>query len=150
MSPLVGGPVRLTTPGVPPLAGRPPGTHSPRPRELLASGRVHVAGLHLQAPGKGRGLSGAEDVVGGGEPNVNNLKGRIVPPRVDDLVDGRVPVEGLVLLDVARVACRVPQVLERDLGAHRAGGDCSVKPVDVVAEALSDLRFLYYTIMICR
>ena len=88
MSSLIGGPVGLTTPGVPPLTGRWSVAYRPHPRDLL-----HVTGLHLEPLGKGLDLSGAEDVVGGGEPHVDDLKPLIALVGVDHLVDGRVPVK---------------------------------------------------------
>ena len=77
---LVGGPVRPAAPCVPPLAGGGAGALGPHPRQLL-----HVAGLHLQSLGEGLGLPGAEDVVGGGEPHVDDLEALVAPARVDDL-----------------------------------------------------------------
>ena len=56
------------------------------------------------------------------------------------LVYDGVPVEGLVLLHVARVARGTPQVLEGDAGPHGAGGDRAIEPVYMVTQTFSSLR----------
>ena len=107
---LVGRSVRLTTSGISSLAIILPVTDRSHPRHLLV-----VARLHLQPVGEGCGLPGAPEVVGGGKPDVDDLV-FLVPVLVDHLVDGRVPVQRLVLLHVPSVAGGGPQVIEGHAG----------------------------------
>ena len=94
---LVGRSVRLTTSGISSLAIILPVTDRSHPCDLLV-----VARLHLQPVGEGRGLPGAPEVVGGGKPHVDDLV-FLVAVLVDHLVDGGVPVQGFVLLNIAGV-----------------------------------------------
>ena len=119
---LVGRSVRLTTSGISSLAIILPVTDRSHPCDLLV-----VARLHLQPVGEGRGLPGAPEVVGGGKPDVDDLV-FLVAVLVDHLVDGRVPVQRLVLLHVPSVARGVSQIRVGDLWPHSSIRSCTIKP----------------------
>ena len=114
---LVGGSVSLAAPVVSSLASRFPVTHRSDTSHLFV-----VACLHLQPVWEGRGLAGAPHVVGGSKPDVDDVV-RLVAVLVDHLVDGGVPVQRLVLLNVPRVSIRIPQVLVTHLRPNHNHND---------------------------
>ena len=121
---LVGGSISLATPIVGSLASKLSVADCSNSRKLLA-----VACLHLQSVWKSVGLASAPDVVGGGKPDVDNLV-HLVAVLVDHLVDGGVPVQGLVLLNVAGVARSVSEISMGNPGSHCELRGCTVKPDD--------------------
>ena len=121
---LVGGSVSLAAPGISSLASKLPVADSSHSRHLLA-----VACLHLQAVWKGVGLSSAPDVVGRSKPDVDNLV-PFVAVLVDHLIDGGVPVQGFVLLNIAGVARSISQISIGNPRSHGSVRSCPVKPDD--------------------
>ena len=119
---LVGWSISLATTVISSLAGKLPIADCSHSCKLLA-----VACLHLQPIWKGIGLPSAPDVVGRGKPDIDDLVS-FVAVLVDHLVDGGVPVQGLVLLDVPGVARSVSQISIGNLGSHSELRGSPVKP----------------------
>ena len=119
---LVRGSISLATSVIGSLAGKFSVADCSNSRQLLA-----VACLHLQSVWKGGRLAGAPEVVGGGKPDVDNLVD-LVAVLVDHLVDGGVPVQGFVLLNVAGVARSIPQISIGNLRSHCKVRSCPIKP----------------------
>merc|ERR1719367_2089 len=109
---LIRRPIPLTTPVIFSFTSRGPTTFGLYSRKLL-----QITGFHLQSIWKGLGLTSLEDVVGRSKPHIDNLE-CFVAILVFDLIDGRIPVQRFVLLDIARVSWRVSQVFIRDTRPH--------------------------------
>ena len=119
---LVGGSISLATTVISSLAGKLPVADCSHSCKLLA-----VACLHLQPIWKGIGLPSAPDVVGRGKPDIDDLVS-FVAVLVDHLVDGGVPVQGLVLLNIAGVSRGIPQISIGNLRSHCEVRSCPIKP----------------------
>ena len=123
MSLLVGGSVSFATAFIRSLASRFSIATCFNSCQLLV-----VACLHLQPIWKRLGLASTPDVVSRGKPDVDNLVHLVVAVLVDHLVDGGVPVQGFVLLNVAGVARSIPQISIGNLRSHCKVRSCPIKP----------------------
>ena len=96
---------------------------------------LYITCFHFQTIGECCGLACGPDVVSRGKPDVNNLK-CFVTTWVHYFVDCWVPVQRLVLLNIASVPWSIPQIFIRHIRPHGAGGGGSIEPVDMITQAV--------------
>ena len=132
---LLGRKITLTAILVLPFTVKSSVTHSNCSRLLVCA-----QSSHFQASREGKCLAGVPDIVGRCKPDIHNLISLVLAVLVLHFVDGWVPVQGKVLFNVPGIAVGVPQVFIGHLWSHRLVRNRPIEPVDMVGEALPDLR----------